>query len=469
MARMTLGKQLAVSFGSLALVSIGLGATGLWQASRMYADAERVANRDMEIVKLAERVRFGVEEMRSTVRASFIDGARGDNAGIDGRSERTDAIRRGIKDTGKLLGAVAPQHSDDVEQIAKLADEYVSLTLPVFEALRAGDMAKATDVVKAVTSVGDRMQEIVRGVITETQALRAEMATSWWQARAAILTLFALAILVCIGTLVAVRRITARVRASTNELRGAAEQVSQAASQVATAAQQLSQGATEQAAALEESSASMEEMGSMTQRNAQQSDHAAELMTAVDVQVQHSNALLQDMTRSMAEIRESSTRVGKIIKTIDEIAFQTNILALNAAVEAARAGEAGAGFAVVADEVRSLAQRAAEAANNTTALIEESTQRADVGSRKVTEVSEAIQKVTASIAQVGDIARQVSAASREQAQGVSQVSTAIQQMEKVTQTNAATAEESAAASEELNAQAETALSLVRELDAVVGS
>src|SRR5262249_17494346 len=154
---------------------------------------------------------------------------------------------------------------------------------------------------------------------------------------------------------------------------------------VAQSAQSLSHGATEQAASLEETSASMEEMASMTRQNAEHSETAARLMSEVDERVRHSNTLLGDMVGSMNAIRDSSRHVAKIIKTIDEIAFQTNILALNAAVEAARAGEAGMGFSVVAEEVRNLAQRSAEAARDTARMIEKSISTADTGHTKVTQ------------------------------------------------------------------------------------
>jgi methyl-accepting chemotaxis protein len=248
---------------------------------------------------------------------------------------------------------------------------------------------------------------------------------------------------------------------------GAREVVS-AAGQVSTSAQSLSQGATEQAASLEETSASMEEMASMTRQNAENATQAATLVTSVTQQMTESNAALNQMVGSMAAIKESSNKVAKIIKTIDEIAFQTNILALNAAVEAARAGEAGMGFAVVADEVRNLAQRSAQAAKDTADLIEESIARSQEGAGNVEQVAKAIGAITGSVAQVKGIVDQVREASQQQTQGIDQVSQAIAQMEKVTQTTAATAEESAAASEELNAQADTAMTVVRQLEALVG-
>lgn len=253
-----------------------------------------------------------------------------------------------------------------------------------------------------------------------------------------------------------------------HDLSEAIGQLAAASTEVAGASQSLSQGATEQAASLEETSAAMEEMASMARQNAEHGEQVAVLMVEAERLVRGANEALGDLVSSMNGIRNSSDRVARIIRTIDEIAFQTNILALNAAVEAARAGDAGLGFAVVAEEVRGLAQRSAQAAKDTAALIEESMTSATEGQRRVGVVAGAVEAITGSASQVKGLVDQVSAASRQQAQGIDQVSQAIGQMEKVTQSTAATAEESAAASEELNSQAEASMDVVSRLVALVG-
>jgi len=263
--------------------------------------------------------------------------------------------------------------------------------------------------------------------------------------------------------------VTKRIASSVETLTEGMQQITSASGQVATSSQSLSQGASTQAASLEETSASMEEMASTTRHNAENSHEAAATMAETERLVSDANTALGQMIASMAAITESSDKVSKIIKTIDEIAFQTNILALNAAVEAARAGDAGMGFAVVADEVRSLAQRSAQAARDTAVLIEGSILSANEGRQRVSQMSGAIDAITQSAGKVRGLVDAVSVASREQSQGIDQVSHTITQMEKVTQATAATAEETAAASEELSAQAATAMEVVDQLATLVGS
>lgn len=259
------------------------------------------------------------------------------------------------------------------------------------------------------------------------------------------------------------RLIAQSIKRVANGLSEGAEQVASASAQVSSASQALAEGASEQAAGIEETSSSIEEMAAMTRKNADNAHQANILVTETSRAVEEANQAMQELTQSMGEISVASEETGKIIKTIDEIAFQTNLLALNAAVEAARAGEAGAGFAVVADEVRNLAMRAAEAAKNTANLIEGTVKKIRNGSEILAKTNEVFAKVAESAKKVQELVGEIAAASQEQAQGIEQINKAISEMDKVVQKNAASAEESAAAAEEMNAQAQTMKGFVLDL------
>ncbi len=263
----------------------------------------------------------------------------------------------------------------------------------------------------------------------------------------------------------AISRVLTHVSATLND---GASQVASAAGQVSAASQTLAEGASEQAASLEETSASMEEITSMTRRNAENADAAKTLATQTRAAADTGATDMKQMSAAMDEIKVSSGNIGKIIKTIDEIAFQTNILALNAAVEAARAGEAGMGFAVVADEVRNLAQRSAQAARETADKIEDSIRKSDQGVQISANVARSLADIVDKARKVDELVAGIAVASREQNQGIQQINIALSQMDKTTQSNAASAEESASASVELNAQAATLKEAVHELAKLVG-
>jgi len=233
----------------------------------------------------------------------------------------------------------------------------------------------------------------------------------------------------------------------------AATQVSSASGEISQGAQSLAEGANEQASSLEEVGASLEETSSMTKQNADNANQAKLLAGEARTAADESESSMKRMATAIHQIKTSSDNTAKIVKTIDEIAFQTNLLALNAAVEAARAGEAGKGFAVVAEEVRNLAMRSAEAAKNTTTMIEESVKNADGGVKITEEVAKSLSQIVDRVGKMVDIISEIAAASNEQALGVEQINTAVLQMNQVTQQNAANSEESASAAEELSSQA----------------
>jgi len=474
-SQMTIGKKLFLGVGASMALTLIVGGTAVWSIGSLGSSIDKIGN-------VNAKKRFLASEMNASVSAIIA-------------AERGILVRSYMKDR-----AMVDQHNQDfrvgMASWKKNIDDFIPL-------LETGDNRRVLDEMQAgQDSINRAQEEFYRqaaagqtdaAVVVEKDKILPELLAS--QRRALELveqqagamqgvlqsaegqittnlwtTIIMVAFSVVVGILIVftVRQINARLRKAISELAEGAGQVASAATQISSSSQSLAQGASQQAASLEETSASSEEINSMARKNAENSQSAAGLVTQSQQKFSETNHSLDKMVTAMSDINASSDKVSKIIKVIDEIAFQTNILALNAAVEAARAGEAGMGFAVVADEVRNLAQRCAQAANDTATLIEESIAKSNDGKTKVDQVATAIRAITEESDKVKTLVDEVSLGSQEQTRGIEQVSRALTQMEQVTQQSAANSEESAAAAEQLTAQASALMDVVAQLGGMVG-
>ena len=472
---MTFGKKLTLSFAAMGALLLTLSWAALSSLGTMKERFDEAAGKTTRKIVLADAVNTAESDMLAWQRAIVLYTYAKDPATVETAKQR---FRDSVAAVGKAIEDMRPLMATEegrrlLETAKKGSLEWVAAEVEVERLCAAGDPDGAVKLAgaKIVPIYDELARQSIRLAEMQNESLEAGRqeadavnARSRWIAMALIV--LSLAVGVFVGLLV--RRISSVLRRVASEMQEGADQVASAASQVSASSQGLAQGASEQAATLEETSSSSEEISSMTRKNAENSQLAAKVMGEAARLVDEANRKLEQMVGSMKEINTSSDKISKIIKVIDEIAFQTNILALNAAVEAARAGEAGMGFAVVADEVRNLAQRCAQAAKDTAGLIEESITKSTEGSTRLDEVASSIQLITESSLKVKTLVDEVSLGSQEQARGIEQVAKAIAQMEQVTQKTAANAEESASAGEELSAQSDNLLGIVKRLTAMVG-
>lgn len=341
-------------------------------------------------------------------------------------------------------------------------------------AIRAGDTDKATKYYAELDKAFNAQREAIDRVVAielkaaednESEAVQIDRLALLWSLTGAGV------MLVLAGTAVwyLTKLALGPLDRITESLASGAAQSAVAADQVAQASQQLAEGASEAAAAVEETSSSLEQMSSMLHGTANNTVKAKSLVSEAHAAAQNGAVTMGEMTTAMQSIAQSSAEVAKIVKSIDEIAFQTNILALNAAIEAARAGEAGAGFAVVADEVRSLAQRSSAAAHETAEKIEAAIMNSRNGSQSLVKLGESFAQIAEKVNQTDGLVNEIAQAAKEQSQGVEQIAAAIGQMGKVSTRNAGNAETTAGAAEELSAQAKEQMNLAEELRGVTGT
>ena len=472
---MNLSKRLLISFGAMLGLVLLLSAAALVVTRDLGGELDRAANVTARQQFLAGLVSAGAAELTSLERGTVLAAMLGDSARANDYQQqfraRAEGVQKALSDLSKM--------AETREEAARLQtlDQQAATVAQAHEEMRQAMANQQLDAGLAIFAqkVQPQLEEIGRQAVSlverENHDLAAASAASSGRssrskAVTVVLLLFALG--VGAGVFWTVRHASSSLKDLACRMSQSAENVSSAASMVSSASHSLAEGASEQAASLEETSASTEEIASITRTNADHALQVAGLMQKSAEGAGGVNTSLDRMVEQMREIGNSSNKIARIIKVIDEIAFQTNILALNAAVEAARAGEAGLGFAVVADEVRNLAQRCAQAARDTAGLIEDSIASSRDGNARLDQMAGHVRGMTDSATRVKALVDEVNLGSQEQARGMEQIARVVLQMEQVTQKTAASAEEGAAAGTELNDHANSLRDLVHEMRTMVG-
>jgi methyl-accepting chemotaxis protein/methyl-accepting chemotaxis protein-1 (serine sensor receptor) len=473
---MSLSKKLIGGSAVMLGLVLLLGAATILVTQGLKDDLERATAVTARQQYLAGLANAAASEMASCERGNVLSAILSDKSKIEEYNRRfqvaAETLQKALADLRKLA------ETQESQRLLASLDRQAGVIVEGHEELRRAMAAQQMDVAVSVFSqkVQPTLEETGRQASAFVEQLNNDLASlsEASSARSArfrmvIVALTLLAVAVGVSLFFLVHHSSATLQQLASGMGQRAAEVANAASQISSSSHSLAQGASEQAASLEETSASTEEIASITRQNADHASGAAGLLRQSEQGASEVNQTLDRMIQKMKEIDASSNKIARIIKVIDEIAFQTNILALNAAVEAARAGEAGLGFAVVADEVRSLAQRCAQAARDTAALIEESIETSRDGNARLDEMAGAVRAMTEGSSRIKALAEQVNLGSQEQARGMDQISRAIAQMQQVTQRNAAGAQQSASAGAELDGHASALRSLVQEMSELVGT
>jgi methyl-accepting chemotaxis protein len=471
----TLGRRI-YALVTLLLAGVGL-AVGLnvLSTNRLVTATDRLGSVNLTSIELIQSVGSLLDRQNSNV-----NGAPAEMDLEKARSRAAEFTKAGEEVTG-VIARLAPLAAADkamADAVASIQKELPAFSAGAQKVFKLGAdflQQQAVDTLQQeVNPVQERIRASQETLTKRALALAAAApagitaeATQW---RRLVVTVgLSTVVLGAIGSIWVVRRFVVRpLHRLVDDLTNTSDQSASSAQAVAEASETLASGSSEQAASVEETSATLEEISSMTKHNAENAQNARTLASRARVAADGGASEMQEMSSAVADIKATSDDIAKIIKTIDEIAFQTNILALNAAVEAARAGEAGLGFAVVAEEVRNLAQRSATAARETAEKIERSLHATSRGVDISGKVVTRLQEIVSTAREVDQLVTQIASASNEQTEGIGQVGTAVTQIEKVTQSNAAGAEETASAAQDLNRQTVNLRQSIEQLSMLIG-
>lgn len=473
---MTLGRRLQLGQGLLTGFLVLVGGMGIITVNSLRGSLDTMAAMEARKVDLAGTADSAVATIVAANRGMVLSGLTGETARVEGYVQQVEANQRDLESSLKEIEAilVTSEGKTHISELQRLAADNRRASGELVASIRGQRYDEATRILaEKLRPIADSMKDrSTKFVQLQRKFLAERTESARTKASVASFVMIGLVIGAVVTALLLFRSVMGSnrtLRQICAEIAEGARQVASASRQVSSASSALAQGSSEQAASLEETSASTEEINSMTQKNAENASTAARETENADRLLAETTQKLDQMILSMKEINTSSEKISRIIRVIDEIAFQTNILALNAAVEAARAGEAGMGFAVVADEVRNLAQRCAQAAKDTSDLIEESIVRSQEGKGKLDDVSASVHRVVENASRIKVLANEVHMGSQEQARGIEQIARAVSQMQQVTQSTAASAEESASAGEEMSAQAANLNDAVARLSSLVGA
>ena len=462
-------QKLLACIGGLALAGLVACGISMFYMRSLARQLDVVVARTAPKLDLSNAFRSRVWEMTALHRHVFVLSAAHDEGKIEGVVKQWQAADKRCHEQVAELRALIGTESERtaLDRLESILLAYEPLGREYIRLARDGKLAEAQSVETRMDASASDLEQTVTGFRNlhraELKQVAAKAESLAGQSQAVGLALCCL-VLIAAGLAAAILRVLHRaLEAVLRPLREGADTAARAANEVAAASQSLAQGTTEQAASLEETSAATQQVDATAAANSGKSIAAADLVLRSDTEFRQTETALKEAVAAMGAITGSAGRMGQILKSIDEIAFQTNILALNASVEAARAGDAGLGFAVVADEVRNLAARCAQASHDTSALLAESMENSKNGESQVLRVENAVRAIAGHVGNVKALVEEVKLGSREQSQGLAGISKAIVQIQEVTQRNAAGAEESSAAAQELRSQSRSLQRAISEL------